>query len=138
MDIILVDTSVWVNFFRAKETAPSLFLKNNLSNIIIATCPVIVQEVLQGVVPDKEFKIVNSHFDGFLKFTDNPYELALDAARLYRESRKAGFTIRKPNDCLIASYAIKNNVKLLHDDKDFYYIAQTSNLMVQSTGNSKP
>jgi len=132
VDIVLVDTSVWINFFKANETGSSLFLKNNLSNIIVATCPVIVQEVLQGILSDKEFKAVSSYFNTLTKFSDNPYELALDAARLYRDIRKAGFTIRKPNDCLIASYAIKHNVKLLHDDKDFYYIATNSNLMVQS------
>jgi predicted nucleic acid-binding protein len=131
MDIVLVDTSVWINFFKGKETASSLYLKNNVSNIIVATCPVIVQEVLQGVLSDKEFKRVNSYFDTLTKLFDNPYELALDAARLYRETRKAGFTIRKPNDCLIASYAIKNKVRLLHDDKDFYYIAINSGLLVQ-------
>jgi len=133
VDIVLVDTSVWINFFKANETGSSLFLKNNLSNIIVATCPVIVQEVLQGILSDKEFKVVSSYFNTLTKFSDNPYELALDAARLYRDIRKAGFTIRKPNDCLIASYAIKNNVKLLHDDKDFYYIAMNSGLQVQST-----
>lgn len=133
MDIVLVDTSVWVNFFKANETNASLFLKNNLSNIIIATCPVIVQEVLQGILSDKEFKAVNSYFNTLTKFFDNPYELAIDAARLYRVTRKAGFTIRKPNDCLIASYAIKHNVRLLHDDKDFYFIAMNSDLLVQYT-----
>jgi predicted nucleic acid-binding protein len=133
VDIVLVDTSVWINFFKANETGSSLFLKNNLSNIIVVTCPVIVQEVLQGILSDKEFKAVSSSFNTLTKFSDNPYELALDAARLYRDIRKAGFTIRKPNDCLIASYAIKHNVKLLHDDKDFYYIAMNSGLQVQST-----
>jgi predicted nucleic acid-binding protein len=133
VDIVLVDTSVWINFFKANETGSSLFLKNNLSNIIVATCPVIVQEVLQGILSDKEFKVVSSYFNTLTKFSDNPYELALDAARLYRDIRKAGFTIRKPNDCLIASYAINNNVKSLHDDKDFYYIAMNSGLQVQST-----
>jgi len=132
MDIVLVDTSVWINFFKAKETKASLFLKNNLSTIIIATCPVIVQEVLQGIVSDKEFKLVNSRFEMLTRFVDNPYQLAIEAARLYREIRKAGFTIRNPNDCLIACYAIKNNVKLLHDDKDFNHIAMNSNLAVQS------
>jgi len=134
MNIVLVDTSVWINFFKAKETGSSLFLKNNLGNIVIATCPVIVQEVLQGVLSDKEFKVVESYFNPLKKLIDNPYELALDAAKLYREARKNGFTIRKPNDCLIAAYAIRNKVKLLHDDKDFHYIAINSSLMVQSMG----
>src|ERR1035437_10027052 len=131
MEIVLVDTSVWINFFKGIETGSSLFLKNNLSKIIIATCPVIIQEVLQGVLSDKEFKMVRSYFNALTRFSNNPYELALDAARLYRDIRKAGFTIRKPNDCLIDCSAIKNNVRLLHDDKDFYHIQMNSGLLVQ-------
>jgi predicted nucleic acid-binding protein len=131
MDTVLVDTSVWINFFKGQETPSTILLKNNLTNFIIATCPVIIQEVLQGVLSDKEFKSVNTHFNSLVKFIDDPYELAMDAAKLYREIRKKGFTIRKPNDCLIACYAIKNKVKLLHDDKDFTFIAQNSNLSIQ-------
>ena len=56
-----------------------------------------------------------------------------DAAQLYREIRKMGFTIRKPNDCLSAVYAIKDNIKLLHDDKDFNFIAMNSELLIQPT-----
>lgn len=130
MDIILVDTSAWVNFFKAKETKASLFLKNNLGNMIIATCPVILQEVLQGTVSDRDFRHVNSYFSKLTQFRSDPYELAYDASKLYRELRKKGITIRKPNDCLIAIYAIKNDVRLLHDDRDFGYIAENSNLIV--------
>lgn len=133
MDIVLIDTSVWINFFKGKETQSSLFLKNNLNNIIIATCPVITQEVLQGVLADKEFKKTSSYFDTLTKLTGNAYELAHNAAVLYRDVRKKGFTIRKPNDCLIAAYAINNKVRLLHDDKDFVFIALNSGLIVQST-----
>src|ERR1700744_5566416 len=109
MDIILVDTSVWINFFKAKETTSSLFLKNNLDNFIIGTCPIILQEVLQGTASDKDFRSVNSHFDTLFRFRGDNYEYAHDAAKLYRELRKKGITIRKPNDCLIAIYAIKHN-----------------------------
>ena len=132
MDTFLVDTSVWINFLKGRETKSSLFLKNNLNSIIIATCPVIVQEVLQGVSSEMEFRKVNSHFISLTKLIGEPYELAYDAAKLYREIRKNGFTIRKPNDCLIACYAIANRVKLLHDDIDFHYISLNSDLMVQS------
>jgi len=131
MDIVLVDTSVWINFFKGQETASSLFLKNNLANIIIATCPVIIQEVLQGVLHDKEFKKVSSYFNTLTRLTGNPYEMAHEAAALCRDIRKKGFTIRKPNDCLIATYALKNKVRLLHDDKDFHFIAMNSSLLVQ-------
>jgi predicted nucleic acid-binding protein len=130
MDIVLVDTSVWINFFKAHETSSSLFLKNNLSNIVIATCPVIVQEVLQGVVSDKDFRNINSYLNTLIRLIENSYELAEEAAKLYRELRKKGITVRKPNDCLIATYAIRNNIPLLQDDKDFRLIVQHSKLKI--------
>ena len=131
MDFVLVDTSAWVNFFKGKETQASLYLKNNLSNIIIATCPTIVQEVLQGVALDHDFKMVKGYFDSFTKLEHDGYEIALEAANLYRGLRKTGVTIRKPNDCLIAAYAIKNDLTLLHDDKDFQFIANNTRLKIK-------
>lgn len=128
MDIVLIDTSVWVNFFKAKETDASLYLRNNLSNMIIATCPVIVQEVLQGVSDDKQFKVIADYFNNFIQLVEDQYELAYSAAKLYRDLRKKGVTIRKPNDCLIATYAIKNNIILLNDDRDFREIAKHASL----------
>jgi predicted nucleic acid-binding protein len=131
MDIVLVDTSVWINFFKGRETAASLYLYNNLSNIIVATCPVITQEVLQGIVSNTEFKMATLNFEALLKLVEDPYAAAVEAATLYRALRGQGITVRKPNDCLIAIYAIRNQVKLLHDDKDFEYIARHSKLLIQ-------
>jgi len=128
MDLVLVDTSVWINFFKGYETTSSIFLRNNLSNIVIATCPVIIQEVLQGIASDKDFRYINSYFDTSTKLIENSYQLAYEAAALYRGLRKKGVTIRKPNDCLIAVYAIRNDIALLQDDKDFQLIAQHSKL----------
>lgn len=54
----------------------------------------------------------------------NPIEAAIGAADLYRTLRKKGVTIRKPNDCLIAHYAIFYDIPLLHNDIDFGQIAQ--------------
>jgi predicted nucleic acid-binding protein len=64
------------------------------------------------------------------RLIENSYELAEEAAKLYRELRKKGITVRKPNDCLIATYAIRNNIALLQDDKDFRLIAQHSKLKI--------
>jgi predicted nucleic acid-binding protein len=128
MDTILVDTSVWVNFFKDIETESMRYLSNNFTNIIIATCPTIVQEILQGVTSDADEQIVKLYFDNLTRLIENPYTLAIHAAELYRKLRKKGITIRKPNDCLIAVYAIRNNIALLQDDKDFLSIAQHSKL----------
>jgi predicted nucleic acid-binding protein len=127
-DIVLVDTSVWINFFKAVETKNSLFLRANVTNIPVATCPIILQEILQGVVIEKDIKIIETRFESLIRLSNEPYQLAIEAAKLYRSLRKKGITIRKPNDCLIAIYAIHNDVSLLQDDKDFIYIADNSDL----------
>lgn len=128
MDIVLVDTSVWVNIFKGIETNASVFLRNNRENIFVATCPVIVQEVLQGVVSDKDYSNISDYLKKVVNLPANEYSYAREAANLYRQLRKKGVTIRKPNDCLIAIYAIKNDISLLHDDKDFTNIAAFSDL----------
>lgn len=128
METVLVDTSVWINVFKGIETDASLFVKNNGEKFKIATCPVIVQEVLQGIVSDKQFDSIKNYFGELVLLSANAYQNALEAARLYRMLRKHGVTVRKPNDCLIAIYAIKNNIRLLHDDKDFTNIAALSEL----------
>jgi len=130
MDTILVDTSVWVNYFKDIETDACKFLSNNFTSIIIATCPTIVQEILQGIVTDADEQIINLYFDNLTRLTEDPYAMANEAAELYRTLRKKGITVRKPNDCLIAAYAIKNGIILLHDDRDFSLIAQYSTLKI--------
>ncbi|EHQ25269.1 type II toxin-antitoxin system VapC family toxin [Mucilaginibacter paludis] len=130
MNIILVDTSVWVNFFKGNSTRSSLHLKQSLSNTLVATCPTIVQEVLQGVRLDQDFAKIKSMFDETMQLREDQYQLSIESAILYRKLRSVGVTIRKPNDCLIATYAIKNNLAVLHDDKDFDFIAANSELRI--------
>ncbi len=128
METILIDTSVWINIFKGIETDASLFVKNNSEKFRIATCPVIVQEVLQGIVNDKQFDTIKSYLAELVLLYGDTYDYALEAASLYRLLRKQGITVRKPNDCLIALYAIKNKITLLHDDKDYANIAAFSDL----------
>jgi|ERR1700744_365201 len=132
METILVDTSVWVNFLKDIDTDASKFLTNNLTNIVIATCPTIMQEILQGVVTDADEQIVKLYFDNLTRLNEDPYLVATEAAELYRSLRKKGITIRKPNDCLIAIYAIRNGITLLNDDRDFRLIAEHSTLKIMN------
>lgn len=108
----------------------SLHLKQLISTTLLATCPIIVQEVLQGAKTDKDFKNIHVFFEDIVKLNGNHYELGVEAAKLYRKLRNLGITIRKPNDCLIAFYAIENRLSILHEDKDFDFIASNSNLKV--------
>ncbi|RYE27231.1 MAG: PIN domain nuclease [Sphingobacteriaceae bacterium] len=127
-DILLVDTSVWINVFKGIATKNSIFLKENTNVIPIAVCPVIVQEVLQGVTIERDIKFVESYFETLIRLNNEQYNLATKAAELYRMLRKKGITIRKPNDCLIAMYAIHNDTYLIQDDRDFIFIAENSDL----------
>ena len=103
MKIVLIDTSVWIDFFSVNETPASNYLTENSSKIIIATCPIILQEVLQGVNNDIAFNQLKIYFNDFLQLnTDNHYHLSFQAALLYRDLSKKGITIREANDCLIA------------------------------------
>jgi predicted nucleic acid-binding protein len=82
-------------------------------------CPVILQEVLQGIKKDSDFEEVKDVFTVLKSLDDNPYQSAIGAAELYRKLRKKGITIRKSNDCLIAWYANNNKLEIVHRNRDF-------------------
>lgn len=132
MEYILVDTTVWIDYYIGSNNQEVNILIDLLNdrNSIVSTCPIIVQEVLQGFKSDKEFKMVQDDLLLLNPLEIDSYVAAIEAAILYRELRKKGLTIRKPNDCLIAYYAIAKSHKLLHRDKDFKTIASASHLQV--------
>lgn len=122
---IIIDTSVWIDFFHGKETEQvkvfSEYLKNNDP---IYVCPVIIQEVLQGIKSEKEYSLVKNYIFALNVLNDDGIEVALSSAEIYRKLRQKGITIRKSNDCNIAHYAKKYNFKILHVDRDFDLITQ--------------
>ena len=134
MPKLVVDSSLWVDFF-IKKTSPQIeHLKNLLiersttSPVIIL--PVIMQEVLQGIKEDQLFYTVKENFEGLDFLHYETYEFAIKAAQLYRFLRQKGVTIRKPNDCLIAAICIDNKIPLFHNDKDFNNIAKHTSLKI--------
>ena len=119
-DPLLVDTSVWINFFNGIESTEVSTLTSCIENDDpIFLCPTIIQEVLQGIKNDRQFKEVRDDLLAFNILNDDGVEMAISAAKLYRTLRKKGVTIRKSNDCLIAQYAIKYALEVLHQDRDF-------------------
>ena len=119
-EALLVDTSVWIDFFKGEEHQRVKTLIHYLENDLpIDLCPTIVQEILQGITSDKQFKEIKEYLLAFPVLDDDPLTMAIEAASLYRELRKKGVTIRKSNDCLIAAYAIKHKLQVLHQDRDF-------------------
>ena len=129
---ILVDTTIWVDFFREKERTKQADALQQLleeeNNIYI--CPIIYQEVLQGIRDDKTFAEIKGIMQN-IPMASTPIMTVTDhAVELYRDLRKKGITIRKPYDCLIASYAILEDMYLFHNDSDFSQMENSSKLKV--------
>jgi predicted nucleic acid-binding protein len=128
---ILVDSSVWIDFFnlyQSKEAdkLQNLIEHNNANDIFI--CPTIYMEVLRGIKDDNTFYDVKETLLNFFIFDNEMMEIINNAINIYRMLRKKGITIRKQNDCLIASYAIINNIQIFHKDRDFELISQDTKL----------
>ena len=131
MNKVLVDTSVWIDAFNGRKNRHTELLNKLIDgNVPLVLCPVIVQEILQGIKDDSDFYEVRDNLSGFELLAIDPAEAAFGAASLYRSIRKHGVTIRKSNDCLIAFYAISCNATLLHNDEDFNRIAQYTSLKI--------
>ena len=128
--MILVDTTVWIDFFAARSSDHVVALENLIRNREdICICGIILVEVLQGIRKDSEFKKTRDLFNNLL-FLPMPYPVFLRAAEIYRGLRRKGITLRKSVDCMIASVAIENDIPLLHNDKDFKAIEQHYGLKV--------
>jgi len=126
---VLADTSVWINFFKGVDSKEVEVLIRYIENDSpVYLCPTIVQEVLQGINNDKQFREVQASLLAFNILNDDGVEMAVSAANLYRWLRKRGITIRKSNDCLIAQYAIKHSLQVLHQDRDFDLIMEMTRI----------
>ena len=117
--MILVDSSVWIDYFRAAQTPQVALLDSYLGSSRLAVGDLIAAEVLQGVRDEREFKLVKRTLDAFEHVDLVGYELAVRASENYRVLRNHGLTIRKTIDTLIATYCIDNGLTLLHADCDF-------------------
>lgn len=117
--MILVDSSVWIDYFRSAETSQVALLDSLLGRSQLAVGDLIAAEVLQGVRDEREFKWVKKTLDAFDHVDLAGYDLAVRAAENYRSLRAKGVTIRKTIDAIIATRCIENDLTLLHADRDF-------------------
>jgi predicted nucleic acid-binding protein len=121
MNGVLPDASVWVDYFNPRAATPgkatliALFENNEQPYI----CPVIFQEVFQGIRDDTKLQRDKRQLLKCKRGRVSINQATDQAIEIYRSLRKRGITIRKPNDCLIAAYALFNDLALLHTDRDF-------------------
>lgn len=117
--MILVDSSVWIDYFNGSKTQQTDWLDSSLGNTPIIIGDLILTEVLQGFQSDKDFILAR---DLLLRIPFLPMvgqDLALESAMNYRLLRKKGVTVRKTIDVLIGTFCIHYQLPLLHDDRDF-------------------
>ncbi|RUO25523.1 VapC toxin family PIN domain ribonuclease [Aliidiomarina minuta] len=117
--MILVDSSVWIDYFSGNDSAEADFLDRTLGHRAVAIGDLIFTEVLQGFRRDKDYKVAKSLLEELTVFELLGKEMAIQSADNFRKLRKKGITIRKTADVIIASYCIEHNLPLLFSDKDF-------------------
>lgn len=117
--MILVDSSVWIDYFNGLDTDETRFLDEALSTDTICIGDIILAEVLQGFRSDKDYQLAREMLLELPLYQIMNPELALAGAENYRKLRKKGITIRKSVDNWIATFCIVNKLPLLFSDKDF-------------------
>ncbi len=117
--MILVDSSVWIDYFNGKKTSQTDWLDSSLGNTLIIMGDLILTEVLQGLERDKDLNVAKDLLSGMPFMAMGGRTLALGSAVNYRFLRKKGVTVRKTIDVMIGTFCIHYELPLLHDDRDF-------------------
>jgi predicted nucleic acid-binding protein len=126
--VILVDTSVWIDYFNGTESIEADHLDLALSAGTVAMGDLIFLEILQGFRDDKEFvkaKKTLATLDQYELFGAHMIEKCADN---YRFLRKKGLTVRKTIDLIIATFCVENKIQLLFSDKDYVPFVDFLNL----------
>jgi predicted nucleic acid-binding protein len=131
--VLLVDSSVWIDYLRGYDTTARTELRHRLaSGELPATTEPIAMELLAGARDEGAWTQIDRLVSGLPLLTIDPTLDYRDAAVLYRAARRSGRTVRRLNDCLIAAVAIRHEAELLHQDADFDAISAVSPLRARS------
>jgi predicted nucleic acid-binding protein len=122
--MLLLDSSVWIDSMNGRATDATRYVDSRDDNEEIATAGIIFQEVLQGIRHEREYERMRQVLWATLILEPRELSTYEVAAQLYLRARTKGFTIRKPNDCLIAALALEHGALLVHNDRDFVALAQ--------------
>ncbi len=129
--MIVVDTSVWIDVL---NDAPAPQARRCVELIEsgepVALTDVILTEVLQGLRSEREARLLERHLRSFPILRLHDLDDYVLAAGLYRAARRAGVTIRKTLDCLIAAPCVRTGAPLLHADEDFDRLAACTSLRI--------
>lgn len=131
--MIVVDTSVWIEVLRGTGSPLAARCVGLIQDgAPVALTDVVLTEVLQGLSSDREARRVERHLRAFPILRLEGLDDFVLAAELYRRARRAGVTIRKTLDCLIAAPCVRTRAPILHADADFDRLATCTELRVLS------
>ena len=127
--MILVDTSVWIDFFNHPQSPYAKHLKILIEkDADLCLIDIILTEVLQGIKNDRIFEVTKDCLLGYPILKPASLNTYISAANIYRSCRTKGITINRTIDVIISAIAIENNLSIFHNDKDFDRIAECTNL----------
>ena len=128
--MILVDSSVWIDYFRGSMTRQTDLLDSLLGREPVAAGDIILTEVLQGFSLERDFREALRLFGTVTIVDIAGRDIAVQAARNFRALRARGVTVRKTIDTLIATRCIVDGFPLLYGDRDFDPFVEHFGLMV--------
>ncbi|HEX2055023.1 MAG TPA: PIN domain nuclease [Nitrospiraceae bacterium] len=117
--MIIIDTTVWIDYFRGAHSPHADWLEANLVSERLGLTDLILCEVLQGITVPAEFDAVLMELSRFMVFATGGIEVAVAAARNYRQLRTEGRTVRGTIDLLIATFCLLEGHALLHNDRNY-------------------
>ena len=117
--MILVDSSVWIDYFNGIPTWQTDLLDTYLSNVPVIIGDLILTEVLQGFRSNKDYETAKNFLNALPFRQIGGYAVAVQSAQNCRLLRRTGVTVRKTIDIIIATFCIMEGLILLHDDRDF-------------------
>ena len=129
--MIVVDTTVWIDFLEGRGTP----FDRHLAELIEADAPlalvdIIYCDVLQGIREEETYQRTRVSLRAHPILRPRGLETVETAANLYRTARRRGLTIRRSVDCLIAAICLEAGAEIYHNDRDFNALARVSDLMI--------
>ncbi|WP_454063094.1 type II toxin-antitoxin system VapC family toxin [Candidatus Nitrospira salsa] len=129
--MIVVDTTVWIDFFNRAQTPEDRYLQHLIrESHSLALTDLIFCEILQSIRDDAVYAQTRTILLSYPILRMDSLVIFEQSASIYRACRRRGLTVRKTVDCLIAAVCIANDVELFHRDRDFTYIARATLLQV--------
>jgi len=130
--VILVDTSVWIDYFNGRKSRKTNILDAALADDTVVIGDIIFLEILQGFKHDKDYNRAKKTLSSLGQYEMLGRNMVTKCADNYRTLRKKGITIRKTTDIIIATFCIYNKLPLLYSDRDFTPFTKYLNLLSAS------